>query len=192
MSANAVSNGFHGDLPGGAARVAATSASVKRALAAEPTETSSSSTSANPQMPRWSGRSARSTARKKRVRSLPTGSGPVVDGGRPIVVAVVAGDRLLEALDRAAVEMQAAAEVRVDVPAQEHPLVEPVDRDEVVPEAQLEVTRRVEPHPLVAQRRTRRDGGAGRGVEPRTSRARGSLRGSCSHSHSGSSKRGSP
>ena len=133
MSANAVSNGFHGDLPGGAARVAATSASVKRALAAEPTATSSSVDVGQPPDAALVGDVGALDRQEEASDVVADGVGSVVDGGRPIVVAVVSGDRLLEALDRAAVEMQPPAEVRVDVPAQEHPLVEPVDRDEVVP-----------------------------------------------------------
>ena len=75
----------------------------------------------------------------------------LVDGRRAAVIAVIAGEPI-EALDRASVESQSLAEVRVDMPAEQHFFVEPVDREEVRAEAELEVARCVEPDPVVAER----------------------------------------
>ena len=77
----------------------------------------------------------------------------VVHGGDAGVIAVVSGDAAFERLDRPAVQAHAAAEVRVDVPAQQHLFVEPIDGEEVVAEHELEVARRIEADPLVTQGR---------------------------------------
>ena len=69
------------------------------------------------------------------------------------MIAVIASDTALERLDRPAVKAHAAGEVRVEVPAQQHLLVEPVDGKEVLTEHELEVARRIEADPLVAHRR---------------------------------------
>ena len=84
------------------------------------------------------------------VRDLPR---PVVDGVLAVVVAVVPGEALSEALDRAAVEEHPPAQVRVDVIAEQHLLVEPVDRQEVLAKDQLKIAGRIEADPLVAHRR---------------------------------------
>ena len=84
------------------------------------------------------------------VRDLP---GPVVDGVLAVVVAVVPGEALAKALDRAAMEEHPPAQVRVDVIAEQHLLVEPIDRQEVLAKDQLEIAGRIEADPLVAHGR---------------------------------------
>ena len=77
----------------------------------------------------------------------------MIDGWSAVVIAVVASDTAFERLDRSAVKKHATAQIRVDVPPQQHLLVEPVDRDEVFTEHELKVSRRVEADPFVTQRR---------------------------------------
>ena len=84
------------------------------------------------------------------VRDLPRA---VVDGVLAVVVAVVPGEALSKALDRAAVEEHPPAQVRVDVIAEQHLLVEPVDCQEVLAKDQLKIAGRIETDPLVAHGR---------------------------------------
>ena len=84
------------------------------------------------------------------LKIVPDDAGLVVDGAFAVVVAVVPGEAVADALDRAAAEQHPPAQVRVDVVAEQHLLIECVDRQEVVAKDQLEVAGRVEADPLVA------------------------------------------